>query len=190
MSLKNRFKSKKKIGDLVCGSVRKVMNFPLPVDRGISRYLNTCDFVSFRKTSRLHYNDSEAWSIRGKDLPLNCPGIGVKKKIGLHYLLGCALQFNEWVGSDEWFQAIVNWIDYKSSIKIMYLFLKHYRVDFFTKMSMSEMSSRQRIVWWRLCHRNSRLFKRPRIDYVCDERTPKRLANTFSMYGPLQQCGC
>lgn len=166
------------------------MTFPLVIDRGVSRYLSTFDFMSFRKTSRTHYHDTEAFEIRAMKLPLNCPGLRVKQKIGLHYLLGWALNFDAMIGSHEWCQKIVNWLDYRSSIKIIYIFLKNYCIDFFQKMTMVALCGRQRVIWLRLCHRNSRLFKRRSLDYLCDERPRKRLSDTFSMYGNLQQCRC
>ena len=166
------------------------MTFPLPIDRGVQRYLDTLDFVAFRKTNRTHYYDNEAWRLRAQFLPFVVPGCGPRKKIGLNYLLSWAVKLNSRVASDEWVQSIVNWIEYRSSIKIMYLFLKHYRLDFFQKMDMSRMSSRQRFVWLRLCCRSSRLFKRLRVEDVPDERPKKRMVDTFSMYRNLQQCCC
>lgn len=175
------------------------MTFPLPVDRGVSRYLRTIDFVSFRKTSRLHYNDEEAWTIYASKMPLNCKGIDGRRKIGLHFLFYWALQFPERVNTKEWFQRIVNWLEYKTSIKIMYSFLFHSQLNFLMDMDTSKLDGRRRFVWLRLWHQNSRVFKRVSLDYDIDDRPQKRdrhwevdqpqkcMADTIQMYRNTQQ---
>jgi len=148
------------------------MCFPLVIDRGVSRYLQTTDFMSFRKTSLVHYNDKDAWSIYACKMPLNCPGISARQKVGLHFLFYWALQFPERMGTMEWYQRMVNWLEHKTSIKIMYFFLLHSQFDFLRNIDTSKLDGRRRFVWLRLWHRNSRVFKRTSFDNI-DERPQK-----------------
>jgi hypothetical protein len=151
------------------------MSFPLPIDRGVSRFLSTIDFITLRRTSLTHYNDKEAWRIYCRKMPLNFPGLSDRKKVGLHYLLGWALKFPAPCGSHDWFQMIVNWLTFKSSIKIIYTFLFHFSREFLLDLDIGHMTARQRFIWLRLYHRNSRVFKRQTLEYDYNER-PRKIA--------------
>ena len=177
--------------DLVYVILKKLMSFPLVVDRGICRYLPVIDFLSFRRISKENYNDSVAWKIYTLKLPLNYDGLSYKKKLGLHYLLSWALHFEESVGCNGWLQRIVDWVDYKVSIRLIYSFIFNFRRDFLYYMDISRLSGRQRFTWLRLASRNSRVFKRPLLensdgaqafDHPC-----KRFAAPISVSRNIQQ---
>jgi len=164
------------------------MNFPLPVDRGVSDFLSVLDFVSFRCVSREQYRDHEAWQIRASVLPLHCVGLGAKQTVGLHYLLGCSLRFASTIGSTQWLQTIVNWLESKSSIRIMYHFFMHFFSSFFIDMRVDEVCCRRRFLWLRLYQRKSRLFKRKTLESAYNVRPVKRMVVEVPVYGNIQQC--
>jgi hypothetical protein len=169
-----------------------VMCIPLVIDRGVSRYLSLVDFVSLRRTTKVLYDDNQAWEIRAIPIPFKMHAFNAKKNLALHYLLNCALYFSNPVGSNQWFQEMVDWLEYKISIKLIYSFIFYYRFDFFYSMNLSQLDGRRRFVWLRLTHRNSRVFKRSLLEY--DDRynvgrpCAKRLATPLQMYRNTQQC--
>ena len=54
---------------------------------------------------------------------LNVPSLNQKQTLGLNYLMKYALTFESLAGTPEWFQEIVNWLEYKISIKILHSFI-------------------------------------------------------------------
>ena len=135
------------------------MCFPEPVDRNVSSFLTIVDFISFRKTCKVHYHDKEAFEIRSKYMPFTSADLDAKKTIALHYLISWALRFKERIGSMAWYQRIVDWLQYKPSIEIMYLFFCKQNLDFLFEINLSKLCSRRRFIWWRLWHRDERLHK-------------------------------
>ena len=164
------------------------MCIPCIVDRGVCRYLSIIDFISFRCTSNVYYNDKEAFDIYSKKMPMNVVGLTSREKVGLHYLLGWALHFGESVGSFCWFQKIINWLVFRSSIKIIYKFLFQFSSDFFLVMDLRQVSISQRLTWLRLSHRNSRVFKRLSFDNEENERPRKMVRREHSMYRDILTC--
>lgn len=158
----------------------------LVVDRNVSEFLSVYDFVQFRKTCRLFYADDEAWQRRAKHLPIhnNDP----KKRIGLHYILRWSTQWNVIPGSLLWYQRIVNWLQYKISIKIVFSFIRSQNVRILKKLNFEQLSARQRWHWEYLCHRNQRLFKTSVTDY--DVRPVKRHRSGISGQRIVQPCVC
>jgi hypothetical protein len=175
------------------------MYFPEPVDRNVSSFLNINDFINVRKTCRQYYYDEEAYHVRAWSMPFHISDFDARKTIAIHYLMSYALQFEERLGSVVWYQRIVNWLKYKSSIKMMYTFICIQKNDFLFKMDLSNLSLKQRFVWLRLFHcnqrvQNQRLYK---YDYLhenehlsCDfeQRPAKRQRCWLPSYGDLQPC--
>ena len=143
----------------------------LVIDRGISRYLDLVDFVSLRRTCRCHYNDSGAWSIRSKQLPLHLSSLNTREILALHYLLQWAMLFPYELGTKKWYQQIVNWLEHNTSIRIMSSFFIQMN---YLDLDLSNISIRKRHVWLKQKHRyrSRRVYKMdPLPDYVpaCQE---------------------
>jgi len=164
------------------------MCIPYIVDRGVSRYLSIVDFISLRCTSKVCYNDREAFEIFSKKMPINIVNLDGREKIGLHYLLGWALNFRALVGSHSWFQMIVHWLTFRSSIKIIYKFFFQCSTDFLLEMDLSLLCPSQRLTWLRLYHRNSRVFKRLSLDYEENDRPRKMVKREHNMYRDILTC--
>ena len=165
------------------------MSFPLSVDRGVCNFLTTVDFMSLRTICKTHYYDKEAYDYFYQDQVHICiPKFSVRQKIGLNYLLTWALELNAPIGSHNWFQMIVNWLTYRSSIKIMYKFLFHFCRRFLLEMDLSSINTASRFIWMRLTHRNSRLFKRLALDYDYNDRPTKMVRRSPTMYRDIFAC--
>jgi len=156
----------------------------LVVDRNVSSFLPILDFVRFRKCCRTLYSDEEAWEIRTKHLPVHMSS--ARRKLGLHYILSWAMRAPFDIGSPEWYQFLVNWLEYRISIKIIHSFIQTQNVEFFETMDLSELSSRQRWQWEYLWCRNRRLYKHRSLDY--DVRPAKRVKCGISHRRVAQSC--
>lgn len=156
----------------------------LVVDRNVSEYLATVDFVALRRTCRTMYLDDDAWNLRVKHLPINASN--AKHKLGLHYLLQWSLKLTSEIGSDTWFQEIADWLEYKISIRIMHSFILTQSPLFLMTVDLSRMSSRQRIQWLRLAHRYRRLYKPKALEY--NVRPVKRHKSGLSCRRIAQSC--
>jgi len=131
--------------------------FKCIVDRRTSEFLNIRDFVNLRSVCKTHYNDDDAWRIKAIGFPMNVNTLNSKEKIALHYLLKMSYQFTEPIGSLQWYNVIVKWLQHNVSIKIMSSFLFHQRV---TDFDMSALCLRRKHIWRRQFHyKNTRLLK-------------------------------
>lgn len=136
-----------------------MLAFDLVSDRNVCQYLDTRSFVMFRITCRTHYDDDEAWSIRGSGGILNVPSLNKRQTLGLNYLMKYALFFESPVGSTEWFQEIVNWLEYKISIKILHSFMFKSSPNLMFQLKFHKLTPRARICWERLWCRYERVYK-------------------------------
>ena len=154
------------------------------VDRNVSGFLTIHEFVQYRKTCKELYNDQEAWQIRSQHLPLyvNNP----KHKLGLHYLLKWSTMWEDTPGSVEWYQRLVDWLEYKVSIKIIFSFIRSQKLSFFPQMDWANLSCRQKHLWEFIYFRNRRLFKPCGI--IQDVRASKRMRYGDSDKRILQSC--
>jgi len=141
------------------------MSFDLVTDRNVCGYLDTRSFVMFRITCRTHYKDDEAWFLRSKSGILNVPSLNVKQTLGLNYLMKYALLFKSPVGSTEWFQDIINWLDNKSSIKIVHSFIYNSSPDLMFRLDFHLLSLGVRVHWERLWCRYKRVYKKRKWEY-------------------------
>jgi len=130
--------------------------FKCIVDRRISEFLNIRDFVNLRSICKTHYDDSEAWKIKAISFPMNVNTLNSKEKIALHYLLKISSQFTEPIGSLQWYNNIVTWLQHNVSIKIMSSFLFHQSI---TSVNLSHLCLRRRFVWQRQFHCKNILLK-------------------------------
>ena len=130
--------------------------FKCIVDRRISEFLNIRDFVNLRSICKTHYDDSEAWKIKAISFPMNVNTLNSKEKIALHYLLKMSYQFTEPIGSLQWYNNIVTWLQHNVSIKIMSSFLFHQSI---TSVNLSHLCLRRRFVWQRQFHCKNILLK-------------------------------
>lgn len=133
--------------------------FPCAVDRRTCDFLSTFDFLSFRKTCKKHYEDSKAWHIRSLTLPINCPKLNYREKIGLHYMLGWSLHFGI-INSEKWWRSLVYWPRSKSGIKIVHIFLNQFNHASLQKLDLSKFDSRRRFIWLRRLGHGYPVFKR------------------------------
>ena len=164
-----------------------VMIFTLPVDRHVSSFLSTLDYVQFRKSCRILYYDKEAWSLRAKHLPVYSKD--AREQLGLHYLLQCSMKLSSRPFSCEWYQEIVNWLEYSVSIKLIHSFIRTHHFDFLYSMDLSHLSAARRFIWLRLWHRYGRLYK-PKLEqcYVTEGRPAKRIKIGISHSRTVQSC--
>lgn len=159
--------------------------FTYAADRGVSEYLDVVSFVKFRSTCKVHYSDEEAWRLRvynrcGEESLKNA-----RETLALRYLLSWATHFPDPMWSAEWLQHVVEWLEYKVSIKIIHSFILQHKSHLLYSLNMCVCSPKQRIKWW-WCLRNhsiglsnkTRLFKRPRDD-VDDFASSKRQRKWF-----------
>ena len=130
--------------------------FKCIVDRRTSEFLNIRDFVNLRSTCKTHYNDDDAWKIKAIAFPMNVNTLNSKEKIALHYLLKMSSQFTEPIGSKQWYNNIVTWLQHNVSIKIMSSFLFHQSI---TSVNLSHLCLRRRFVWQRQFHCKNILLK-------------------------------
>lgn len=135
------------------------MTFDLVSDRNVCSYLDTRSFVMFRITCSTHYNDEEAWSMRSSRGILNVPSLNKRHTLGLNYLMKYALLFKSRTGSTEWFQEIVNWLEYKISIKILHSFIFNSYPNLMFKLQFHKLEPRTRFHWERLWCRYERVYK-------------------------------
>ena len=163
------------------------MKFSLPVDRHVSSYLSIQDFVQFRKSCRVLYCDEEAWTLRARGLHMNKEN--PRETLALNYLLQWSMKLPARLGSNEWYQEIVNWLQYYVSIKLIHSFIRNQHFDFLYSMDLSQLSSSQRLMWLRLWHRYGRLYK-PNLEqcYVTEGRPAKRIKLGISHPRTLQPC--
>jgi len=136
------------------------MTFDLVTDRNTCPLLDTRSFVMLRTTCRTHYRDDEAWRLRTRDVLLRVSTLTPRQTLGLNYLYKYALQFDAPVGSTEWFQNIVNWLDFKSSIRIVHSFMFETRPKLLYSLDFGTLSPGPRMLWQRLWCRYERVYKK------------------------------
>ena len=147
--------------------------FKCIVDRRTSEFLNICDFVNLRSTCKTHFTDQDAWKIKAIGFPVNIHTLNSKEKIALHYLLKMSYQFTEPIGSLQWYNNIVTWLQHNVSIKIMSSFLFHHRM---TDFDMSALCLRRKHIWRRQFHyKNTRLLK------VCVGKRKRELVDEYKL---------
>jgi hypothetical protein len=135
----------------------------LVVDRNLTTYLDTVDFVSFRSCCHTLYDDSEAWRLRAEPLPHRVPTLTDKQNIGLDYLLQWARRICQPMGSLSWYQHVVEWIRYKITIRIVFNFLQSQNREYLMyAIDTAPLTSSQQCLWHYYTHRSRRLFKRKR----------------------------
>lgn len=144
---------------------KKAMTFDLVADRNVSSFLDTRSFMMFRMTCRTHYDDSEAWEIRKSGVILHTSTLNDKKTLGLNYIMKYALMFDTPVGSTEWFQDIINWLDYKVSIRIVHSYIFQSYPDLMNVLSFSALAPGPRMHWQRLWNRYEHVYKKRRFMY-------------------------
>lgn len=127
------------------------------VDRCVSPYLSVWSFISFRTVCRTHYRDQEAWFLRSNPMPVHVPCLNMREKLALNSLLSWAMQFPEQLGSEDWYQRVMEWLEHNSSIRIMHQFFMNQDIG---KMDLTSLSLRRRFVWQRQWHRYRRLYKK------------------------------
>ena len=156
----------------------------LPIDRNVSPFLCIYDFVQFRKVSSTLYHDDEAWSIRAKKIVPNVTN--PKRQLGLYYILSWASKLPSHEGTCEWYQQLVDWLQYKISINIIHDFILSKNLIFLSTMDMKNMSCSQRYHWRFLWHRYQRLYKP--MHNIHNVRPVKRHKNGFSCRRIIQPC--
>ena len=131
-------------------------SFPAVVDRTISSFLDTVSFVRVRSICRVHWSDQEAWALYAKHIGLS-PSLGATKRtIALHSLVTRAKRFGERAGTLEWYQCVVNWLRYRTSIQLIHSFFFRSNTLLFSKMQLWCIPSGQRLLWQRLWDRYHR----------------------------------
>lgn len=145
------------------------MTFDLVSDINVCSYLDTYSFCMFRRTCRTHYADDESWSLRCSGGILNSRSLDQKQTLGLNYLMKHALMFESSIGSPEWFQEIVNWLEYKISIKILHSFLLNSSHNLLFQLHFHKLRPGARLHWERLCHRYQRVYKIRKWNYENSE---------------------
>ena len=150
-------------------SYNLTMTFALVVDHNVSTFLDTHPFTSFRKTCKTHYHDCEAWFVRAKHSVLHLTQLSDRENIGLNYLMSWALHFRVQVGTSDWFQQIVNWLEYKRSIQIMHIFILHSNPYLFKILNFGDLSARRRFTWERRMFRYGHVYKSRKWEYDCDD---------------------
>jgi len=96
---------------------------------------------------------------------LNVPSLNQKQTLGLNYLMKYALTFESLAGTPEWFQEIVNWLEYKISIKILHSFIFNSSPNLMFQLQFQKVSARARIHWERLWYRYARVYKIRKLNY-------------------------
>ena len=158
--------------------------FPQPIDRRVSDFLELYSFISLRSVCKTHYGDLDAWEIRANGLPYQLVNTSDKHKIALHYILSCSLMFDSEIGTKDWLQNIVDWLQYHISICIVYKFVYSYSPSMLEHLDFSNMSSRNSLIWKRKWFQSNVVYKSKR--YVNDERPHKK--RRVSMYRNTQSC--
>lgn len=141
------------------------MPFDFVSDRNVCTYLDTRSFVMFRIVCKTHYNDMEAWALRASCGILCVPSLNPRQTLGLNYLMQYALLFESSIGSVEWFQEIVNWLDYNISIKLLHTFLLNSAPNMIFKLDFHKLSLSTRLRWERLWCRHVRVYKIRKWNY-------------------------
>lgn len=167
-----------------------MQSFPLVVDRGVCPFLSVQSFISLRAVCHTHYRDQEAWFLRSNPMPVHVPSLSMREKLALNYLLGWAMHFPEQLGSEDWYQHVMEWLEHNSSIRIMHHFFMNQDID---KLDLTTLSLRRRFVWQRQWHRYRRLYKTKRKksilthEYI-DEYPSKRRKCWVPSAGVAQSC--
>ena len=123
--------------------------FAQPIDRNVCPFLSLYDFMSFRKTCRVHYMDQDAYKQRAAALPFKTDDLSARKNIALNYLFAWSLHFDERIGSQSWYQCIIDWLKYKSSIKLMSTFIRKRNIDFLPMFTFDKLDSGRQFMWFR-----------------------------------------
>ena len=165
-------------------------SFPMVVDRCVSPFLSVQSFISLRTVCNTHYRDQEAWFLRSNPMPVHVPSLSMREKLALNYLLSWAMQFPEQLGSEDWYQRVMEWLEHNSSIRIMHHFFMNQDID---KLDLTTLSLRRRFVWQRQWHRYRRLYKmksqkRKSTHAFPDEDPSKRRKYWVSSAGIAQPC--
>lgn len=140
--------------------------FSLVADRNVSGFLDAVSFVSLRRTCKTHYEDHDAWTIRVHGRHKKDSLKNVRETLALRYLLSWAARFPDPKWSVEWFQRVVDWLEYKVSIKLFHSLIIDRESNLLCKLNLCRVSSKQKIIWWKVhmaCH-NSRVYKRLRCE--------------------------
>lgn len=163
-----------------------MMIFACVADRNVCNFLSTYDFISFRKTCKCHYYDEESWILRSIRLPINCPRLNYREKIGLHYLLEWSMHFGV-VNTEPWLQSLIKWPQSKIAIKIIYVFLKQFRSDFLQRLDISILDTRRQFIWLRRLGHRYPVFKRTLDMYPLSDASTN-MYNRDKVYRNSQRC--
>ena len=135
------------------------------IDRRVSDFLETRSFVMLRRTCKTHYEDQEAWSLKVTMATIQFDTLNTKETLGLNYLMNWALKLFQNTGSTEWFQEVVNWLEYKISIQIMHTFLLNTNPMSMYSLNVSKLSLRRKLLWSKLFYLNENVYKKHKRKY-------------------------
>lgn len=140
------------------------MSFPAVVDRRVSTFLDTPSFVKVRALSRVHWQDQDAWRLFAQE---RCSTLANalcdnynRQAIAVQFLVHRAQRFGHIAGTDEWYQCVVNWLRYRTSIQLIHSFFFRRDTSLFSKMELWCLPPGPRLIWERLWIRYHRFVYR------------------------------
>ena len=146
-------------------------------------FLDPVSFARLQQTNALDYHSTELWDLyRTTNLP-NMDFVPTSKKaVAFHYLMQWALCLPFVPLTFHWFQAIVDWLQYKCSIYLIHQTMFRDDSFLFSTLRFHHLKLTQGFLWEKLKHQHhpvrndlyilERLEKRYR--YAGWHTTPKR----------------
>mgnify|MGYP006092886775 CR=1 FL=1 len=118
-------------------------------------FLDLVSFTRLQQTNTLDYQSTELWDLyRTTNLPKLDFVPTSKKAVAFHYLMQWALRLPFAPLTFPWFQAIVDWLQYKCSIHLIHQTM--FRDDFllFSTLQFHHLKWTQCFLWEKLKHRH------------------------------------
>lgn len=150
------------------------MSFPAVVDHRVSAFLDTRSFVNLRALSRVHWHDEYSWRLFAKARAQKVVDVlsfrYSRQAIAVHFLVHRAQRFGYIAGTDEWYQCVVNWLRYRTSIQLIHSFFFRRQTYLFSKMDLSYLPPGPRLIWERLWNKYHRVIYRKTL-YNLNDRS-------------------
>jgi len=131
------------------------MNFI--VSKRIQPFLDPVSFTRLQQTTKKDYYSDELWNLYVKTRIPNLEFLeNSKKAVAFHHIIKWALCLPIKPLTTQWFQAIVDWLQYKCSIYLIHNTIFRYDSSVFLKLHFDNLNSSQWFHWERLKHRYHR----------------------------------
>ena len=123
----------------------------------VQPYLDTVSFTRLMQTRKSDYYHDEYWLdfVQRRVPQLTCLD-SPRKAVAFHYIITWSMRLKETPLTVAWFQALVDWLQYKCTIHLIHNTIFRYDGGVFDKLVFDHLKPAQWMLWERLRHKYHR----------------------------------